>query len=78
MGKLRARTVFSGHGLTVSVAESLDFRVDRTECMGLVTGALKPIAVIVNGPDGSRAFDMDGLPVDLDQLDLPAEYLGSE
>ena len=49
MGRLRTRTVFADQGLTVSVAESMEFRVDRTERMRLATGALKPIAVIVNG-----------------------------
>jgi len=71
MGKLRTSTVFADQGLTVAVAESLEFRVDRAERTRLVTGALKPVAVIVSGPDGTCAFDMDGQPVDL-------EYLGSE
>lgn len=74
MGRLRKRTVFTDQGLTVSVAEALEFRVDRTDRMRLATGALKPVAVIVNGPEGPRAFGMDGLPLDIDQI----ESLGSE
>jgi hypothetical protein len=72
MGRLRTRTVFADQGLTVSVAESLEFCVDQTERMRLATGALRPVAVIVNGPEGPRAFGMDGLPVDIDQLGLAA------
>ena len=74
MDRMRRKTVFADQGLTVSVAESMEFRVDRTERMRLATGALKPVAVIVNGPEGPRAFGMDGLPVDIDQI----EFLGSE
>ena len=74
MASLRAKNVFADQGITVTAVESLELRVDRTNHRQFITGRLEPIAVIVRELDGTYAFDMDGQSVDIDRLDLPADF----
>lgn len=74
MTTLRARTVFSDEKLTVTAIESLTFRTDRTSRLRHMTASLTPIAVIVREQDRTYGFDMDAQPVDIDQMDLPADF----
>ncbi|MDH4109505.1 MAG: hypothetical protein OEW35_14430 [Gammaproteobacteria bacterium] len=72
MDRLRTGTVFANQRLTVAVAESLEVRSDKTKHTRFMTGTLRPVAVIVKEPGRTYAFDMDGQPVDIDQVNLPA------
>ena len=74
MASLRAKTVFADHGITVTAVESMELRFDRKNHPQFITGRLEPIAVIVKEPDRTHAFDMDAQPVDIDQLNLPADF----
>jgi dihydrodipicolinate reductase len=73
MNKVRARTLFANKRFTVSAVELLELRTDKTSRVRFMTGSLKPIAVIVNEADRAFAFDMEGQPVDIDRLNLPAD-----
>jgi hypothetical protein len=75
MTRLRATTVFSSPGLTITAIESVAFRVDTMGHARWMTGHLEPIAVIVKEPGRTIAFDTDGQTVDVDRLDLPADFV---
>lgn len=74
MTTVRARTVFSDDKRTVTAIESLQFRADKTNCPRHVTASLRPVAVIVREQDRTYALDMTAQPVDIDRLDLPADF----
>ncbi len=74
MASLRAKTVFADQGITVTAVESLELRFDRTNHRRFITGRLEPIAVIVREADRIYAFDMGAQSVDIDQLNLPADF----
>jgi hypothetical protein len=76
MTTLRARTVYADDKLTVTAVESLAFHADRTKARRFVTASLAPIAIIVRKTDRTYALDMDAQPVDIDALDLPADFGG--
>ena len=75
MTRLRATTVFSSPGLTVTAIESVACRVDSMGNARWVTGCLEPIAVIVKEPGRTSAFDTEGQLVDIDRLNLPADLV---
>jgi hypothetical protein len=72
MANVRASTVFADDRFTLIAIESLEFQTDRTDHRRLVTGSLKPVAVIIREADKTCAFDMNAQPVDIDRLELPA------
>ena len=74
MTTVRARTVFSDEMFTVTAIESLEFRTQGTNRRRQVIASLKPIAVIVRERDKTYALDMAAQPVDIDRLDLPADF----
>jgi dihydrodipicolinate reductase len=74
MASLRAKTVFADQGITVTAVESLELRSDRTNRRQFITGRLEPIAVIVREPDRTYAFDMGAQSIDIDELNLPADF----
>ena len=39
-----------------------------------MTGSVKPIAVIVKEPGRTYALDMAAQPVDIDRMELPADF----
>jgi len=59
MARLRERSVFANHGLSVIAVESLELRTGRTNRGRFIIGGLKPIAVIVKEADRTREFDID-------------------
>jgi len=73
MPRVHQRTIFSDDRLTVIAVERLEFRTDRLDHRRLVTGSLKPVAVIVTAPDRTYALDMNAQPVDIDTMDLPTD-----
>ena len=74
MASLRATTVFADPVINVAVVESRELQVDRASRRQFITGRLEPIAVIVREPDRTYAFNMDAQPVDIDRLNLPADF----
>ena len=74
MASLRAKTVFAEHGITVTAVESMELRFDRTNHRQFITGRLDPIAVIVREADRTYALDMDAQSIDIDRLNLPADF----
>jgi dihydrodipicolinate reductase len=74
MSSVRARTVFSDHGLTVTAVESVEFRTDRSNRRRFVFGSVRPVAVIVREPDRTYALDMDAQPVNIERMDLPDDF----
>ena len=75
MTRLRATTVFSGPGLTVTAIESVAFHLDRMGNARWVTARVEPVAVIVKEPGRISAFDTEGQRVDIDRLNLPADLV---
>ena len=78
MTRLRATTVFSSPGLTVTAIESVAFRVDRMGNARWMTGRVEPIAVIVSESGRTSAFDTDGQSLDIDRLNLPADLVAGQ
>ena len=74
MTTVRAKTVFSDAKLTVTAIESVDFQTVKTNRRRHVTGSVKPIAVIVKEPGRTYALDMAAQRVDIDRLELPADF----
>ncbi|MGB5257934.1 MAG: hypothetical protein WBN44_11820 [Woeseiaceae bacterium] len=74
MTGLRARTVFSDQKLTVTAIEKLALSSDTFGRGGLLSGSLRPIAVIVKLPDRTYALDMAAQELDLDDVELPAGF----
>lgn len=74
MASVRARTVFSDHKLVVTAVESAELRTGGSIPMRFLIGSLRPIAVIVRDSDRTRAYDMRGETVDIDRLNLPADF----
>ena len=73
MDRVRARTIFRDEKRSVTALESREFRTDRSNHGCLLIGSLKPIAVIVREPDRTYALDISAGPVDIKQLELPAD-----
>lgn len=74
MASLRATTVFADPVINVAVVESRELQVDRASRRQFITGRLEPIAVIVREADRTYAFDMDAQSIDIDRLNLPADF----
>lgn len=74
MPRLREKTVFASQRLEVSVVESLEYRTARARRGGFTTVDLEPVAVIVRQPDETYALDMAGQRIDIDRMELPAEF----
>jgi len=73
MGKLRATEIFNNARHRLIAIESVDFRYSQTSTNCRLYGNTEPIAVIVCGPDGIYALDMEAKLTMLDQLrrDIP-------
>lgn len=68
MATMRARRVYGDSTLTLVTIESIDVGRVRTTNLCQVYGKSEPVAVVVSGPDGQYALDVEGKPVDLDRL----------
>lgn len=73
MARVRERAVFSSKRFTVTAVESLEFRIDGSRHGRLVSGSVKPVALIVKAPDRTYALDMTAQAVDVASLGLPAD-----
>jgi hypothetical protein len=65
---LRVREIHSDTVRTVSVVESVSTWHSRTPARCQVMGKIEPLAVIVRGPDGQQAFDVNAEPIDAERL----------
>lgn len=68
MGTLRTSEIFNDARLKLIAVESVDFLHDKTNTGCRLYGSIEPVAVIVSGPDGSYAVNMEATLIDLDQL----------
>lgn len=68
MSTLRAREIFRDATRTLLAVESVDVQHNRSDLHVLVGVHIEPIAVIVSGPAGVAALDMESRPVSLDRL----------
>lgn len=68
MDKLRAIELFRNSRFLLIGVESVDFRLNKTDIFCQISGNIEPVAVIVCGPDGNNAFDMEARPTALNQL----------
>ena len=73
MGTLRASVIFNDARLTLIAIESVDFQRSKMGSSCLLHGNIKPIAVVVCGPDGIYALDMEAKAIIFEQLrqDIP-------
>ena len=65
---LRNRQVFRDKALTISVVESVESWHDQSSSRCQVIGKIEPLAVVVSGPDGDYALDVNAQPIDPDHL----------
>ena len=65
---LRTREVYKDSTRTLIAVESVDFQHNTTNTGGHFIGNINPIAVIVHGPEGKYALDMEANPANMDQL----------
>jgi len=77
MGSLRSIEIYNDSLFTLIAVESVDFRQRRTNTDCQLYGSIKPIAVVVCGPDRTYALDMEARSADLDQLKLDVPELDS-
>lgn len=65
---LRTRKIYQDSLRTLIAVESVDIQHSITNTGGHLIGNIKPIAVIVQSPEGICAFDMEAKPANMDQL----------
>jgi len=68
MCPLRVREMFNDSRLTLLALESVDIQRSKTNAGCWLYGSIEPMAVIVCGPDGILALDMEAKLVALDRL----------
>jgi hypothetical protein len=68
MATLRATEIFNDARQMLIAIESVDFRYSKKNSSCRLYGSIDPIAVIVCGPHGIFALDMDAKLIVLDQL----------
>ena len=59
MATLRERTVFADDRLSVTVTESLELQISRTNRKCFMIGNMLPITVVVREPAKTYAIDID-------------------
>ena len=65
---LRSRLIYSDATRTVRVVESVETWHHQSSTRCQIAGKIEPLAVVVNGPDGQYALDVDAQPIDGDSL----------
>lgn len=65
---LRIREIHSDALRTVSVVESFETWHSRTPVHCQAAGRIEPLAVVVSGPDGEYAVDVNAEPIDAERL----------
>ncbi len=73
MTRLRVNEIFNDARLRLIAVESVDFQHSKSNACCLLSGNIKPVAVIICGPGGAYALDMEAKPITSDQLrqDIP-------
>ena len=65
---LRSRLIYRDAALTVHVVESVETWHSQTSTQCHVVGKIEPLAVVVCGPEGEHAVDINAQPIDRDCL----------
>lgn len=65
---LRTRQVYSDTAFTVRVVESVETWQSRTATGCQAAGKIEPLAVVVSGPDGEYAVDVNAEPIGAERL----------
>ena len=68
MSTLRIKDLFTNSTHTVMAVEAVDFTQVKMNSGGYVFGSIVPKAVVVCGPEGVSAFDMQADPTSLTPL----------
>jgi len=68
MDTLRANEIFNDSRFKVIIVESVSLNHNKANTSCLLNGKIKPIAVIICGPDRIYALDMDAKLINLEQL----------
>ena len=73
MAALRAREIINQPMLKLIAVESIDLGPRKTQIGWHCFAKMEPVAVIVCGPDGTYALDVDAQPADVERLrrDVP-------
>ena len=64
----RTRQIYSDAVVTVHVIESVETWQSRTATLCQAAGKIEPLAVVVSGPDGEYAIDINAEPIGADRL----------
>lgn len=65
---LRTRQIYSDTMFTVRVVESVDSWQSRSTKHFRAAGKIEPLAVVVSGPDGEYALDINAEPIGAERL----------
>lgn len=65
---LRIRQIYSDTAFTVRVVESVETWQSRTPSGCQTAGRIEPLAVVVSGPDGEYAVDVNAEPIGTERL----------
>lgn len=76
MQTLRLCEVYSDNRYTLYAVESIETTRHKSKAGGSWYGNIKPTTIIVRGPDGVHAMDMDSRPVDPEPLKESIPELG--
>lgn len=68
MGTLRASEIFNDSRFMLVAIESVDFQHTKMHNSCHLYGNIKPIAIIVCGPDKIYSLDMEAKPSPIEQL----------
>ena len=64
----RTRQIYSNTVFTVRVVESIETWQSRSATRCHAAGKIEPLAVVVSGPDGEYAVDVNGEPIGAERL----------
>lgn len=70
MIKLRAIELFRNAKFLVIAVESAEFKLNKMDILCQISGKMEPIAVVICGPNGNYALDMQTRPTALNELRL--------
>jgi hypothetical protein len=70
MQELRIRRLEPLGNLRLTVIERVDLRAMRSGSAGYCVASMAPVAIVICGGRELRALDVEGLPVEIDELRL--------
>ena len=76
MATLTARQIYADDRQIVIIVESSNVRCDKSDATFRLMATSQPVAVVIDDESGSRAVDVSGEQLDLDQLLVDATALG--